>query len=121
MTVVAAPLAASAATTYKFSIPVQLTGMTGGIYQFACAVGTAQPSLTTSGLTAMTSPYNFKFKGSAFSGTVTAAPVVSQAVAHAYTCVLFQIVNTSLASNGFGPATSNSGFRPAGARVTGKM
>jgi hypothetical protein len=121
MTAVTVPLAASAATTtYKFAIPVQLTGMSPGFYQFACAVGTAQPSLLTSGIQAVTSAYNFRLTASSYSGTVSAAPVVSQALEHTYTCVLYQLVSSTYDS-GFGPPVQNTVFKLLGAKVTGTM
>lgn len=91
----AVPLAASASTTYKFSIPVQLTAMKPGYYQFFCSVGgkaiAAQPGIPNPGW----SP-SFHITGTSYSGTVSAAPVVSATVAHTYDCVLYRINTGSM-------------------------
>jgi len=88
MAAIAAPLAASAAMTYNFSIPAHLTGIAPGEYQFNCSVGPttipAPPGLNLA--------IAFQINGTSFSGTVTSI-AQSTAAAHNYTCVLYQVVS----------------------------
>jgi hypothetical protein len=89
MTAIAAPLAASAATTYNFTIPARLTGMAPGEYQFQCTVGPttipAPPGINLG--------IAFQIVGTSYSGTVTSSAQSSGAPAHSYTCVLYQVIS----------------------------
>jgi hypothetical protein len=89
MAAIAAPLAASAAVTYNFSIPLRLTGIAPSNYEFECAVGGAAvtpPTASSSG----TANY-FQIVNGSFSGTVTAS-AQSDTPAKIYTCVMYQFV-----------------------------
>jgi hypothetical protein len=107
LTAIAAPAAASA-NTYNFTIPVRLTGIPGGSYQFNCTAGTT--TIPSPGVNLGTV---FTVSGTSFTGTVTASAQTT-APEHSYTCVLYQIV-----SPGSSPATAVLG--KTGAQVSGTM
>jgi len=104
MTAIAAPLAASAVTTYNFSVPVQITGSPqngNNTYQIVCAVGTTTVPAPTSQTTGA-------FMYAPYSGTQTFT-VQSATPQHTYTCVLFWLIGAGV------------GWGPVGVQVSGTM